>query len=114
MVASGFRCKSAGVVPGFMIRLGDGADSFGAGGGLAGGDRAGPELAGWFEQRAAQVLQQPQAVWGHGQAAPAGRGPVEDGPDEGKAAGLAGQPSDDLDPPAGLAEGALDEVGVPG
>ena len=28
-VASGIRCKTAGVVPGFMIRLGDGADSFG-------------------------------------------------------------------------------------
>jgi hypothetical protein len=28
-VASGIRCKSAGAVPGFMIRLGDGADSVG-------------------------------------------------------------------------------------
>src|SRR5438552_15858516 len=53
------RCKSAGVAPRFMIRLGDGADSSGAVGGLAGGGGAWPELAGWFEQRAAQVLQQP-------------------------------------------------------
>src|SRR5262249_57268266 len=39
-----------------------------------------PQLAGWLEQRAAQVLQQPQSRGGHGQAAPAGRGPVQDGP----------------------------------
>ena len=37
-VASGIRCKSAGVVPGFMVRLGDGTDSVAAVGGLAGGD----------------------------------------------------------------------------
>ena len=82
-------------------------------GGLAGGDGAWPELAGWFEQRAAQVLQRAQAVGGHGQAAPAAGGPVQYGPDQGEAAGLAGEPADDLDPAAGLAEGALDEVGVP-
>jgi len=41
-VASGIRCKSAGVVPGFMIRLGDRTDSFAAVGGLAGW------LAGWW------------------------------------------------------------------
>jgi hypothetical protein len=52
------RCKPAGVVPGFMIRLGDGADSFGWAVGLAGCAGAWPELAGWFEQRAAQVLQE--------------------------------------------------------
>jgi len=60
-VASRIRCKS-GLVPGFMIRLGDGADSFGVIGGLAGGRGAWPELARWLEQRAAQVLQEPQAV----------------------------------------------------
>lgn len=42
--------KSAGVVPAFVIELGDGADSFGVVGGLAGGDGAWPELTGWFEQ----------------------------------------------------------------
>ena len=96
-----------------MVRLGGGSDSFGLIVGLVGGDGAWPQLAGWFEQRAAQVLQQPQAVGGHGQAAPAAGGPVEHGPDQGEAAGLAGEPADDLDPAAGLAEGALDEVGVP-
>ena len=34
-------------------------------------------------------------------------------PHQGEAAGLAGQPADDLDPPSRLAEGAFDEVGVP-
>ena len=96
-----------------MIRLGDGADSFGAAGGLAGGDGAWPQLGGRFEQGAAQVLQEAQPVAGHGQAAPAGRGPVQDGPDQGEAAGLAGEPADDLGAAAGLPEGALDEVGVP-
>ena len=61
-MASGFRCKSAGVVPGFMISLGDGTDSFAAVGGLAAGDCARAELAGRVEQRAAQVLQEPEAV----------------------------------------------------
>src|SRR5713226_8528189 len=96
-----------------MIRLGDGTDSFAAVGGLAGGDGPWPELAGGFEQRAAQVLQEPQAVGGHVHAAPAAGRPVQDGPDQGEAAGLAGQPADDLGAAAGLAEGALNEVGVP-
>jgi hypothetical protein len=48
-----------------------------------------PQLAGWFERRAAgQVLQEPQPVGGHGQAAPAAGGLVEHGPDQGEAAGL--------------------------
>jgi len=34
-----------------------------------------PKLAAWFEQRAAQILEQPQAADGHGEASPAGRGP---------------------------------------
>ena len=34
VVASGIGCKSAGVVPGFMIRLGDGTDGFRAAAGL--------------------------------------------------------------------------------
>jgi hypothetical protein len=45
-----------------MIRLGDGADSFGLIIWLGRGDGAWLELAGWFEQRAAQVLQEPQSV----------------------------------------------------
>src|SRR6266568_2375417 len=80
-------------------------------GGLGGGAR--PQLGRGLEQGAAQVLQQAQAGGGHGQAAPAAGGPVEHGPHQGEAAGLAGQAPDDLDPAAGLAEGAFDEVGVP-
>jgi hypothetical protein len=59
--ASGIRCRS-GVVPGFMIWLGDGADGFGLIIWLGRGDGAWPELAGWPEQRAAQVLREPQSV----------------------------------------------------
>src|SRR6266516_3239309 len=109
-VASGIRCKSAGAGSGFMVRLCGGSDSFWLIIGLGRCDGAWPQLPGWFEQRAAQVLQLRQPVGGHGEAAPAGRGPVQDGPHEGEAAGLAGEPADDLDSPAGLAEGALDEV----
>ena len=96
-----------------MVMLGGGTDILGAVVVLAGGDGAWPELAGRVEQRAAQVLQQPQAVAGHGQAAPAAGGAVQDGPDQGEAAGLAGEPADDLGAAAGLAEGPLDEVGMP-
>jgi hypothetical protein len=52
----------AGAVPGFMIRLGDGADSFAAVCGLASGGGAWPELAGRVEQGSAQVLQEAEAV----------------------------------------------------
>ena len=67
-------------------------------------------------QGAAQVGQQPQPGGGHGEPAPAGRGAVEHRPDQGQAGVLAGQAADDLDPAAGLAEGAFDEVrsGAPG
>ena len=34
-------------------------------------------------------------------------------PDERQAGALTGEAADHLDPPAGLAEGALDEIGVP-
>src|SRR5215831_654938 len=104
-VASGIRCKSASAGSDFMGRLCGGSDSFWLIIGLGRCDGAWPQLAGWFEQRATQVLQEPQAIWGHGQAAPAAGSPVEHGPDQGEAAGLAGQPADDLDPAAGLAEG---------
>jgi hypothetical protein len=45
-----------------MIRLCGGPDSFGLIIALGRGDGVWPHLAGWFEQRAAQVLQEPQAV----------------------------------------------------
>src|SRR5712691_12979823 len=96
-----------------MVRLGGSSDSFGAVSDLSRGHAAWPQLGGWIEQRATQVLELAQPGGGHGEAAPAAGGPVEDGPDQGEAAGLAGEPADDLDPAAGLAEGSLDEVGVP-
>ena len=55
-----------------MVMLSGGADNLGtfvvAGGG---GYGAWPELAGWFEERTVQVLEQAQALAGHGQAASA-------------------------------------------
>jgi len=62
LVASGIRCKSAGAGSGFMIRLCGGSDSFWLIIGLGHDDGVWPQLAGWFEQRAAQVLEQAQAV----------------------------------------------------
>src|SRR5215216_2636122 len=53
------------------------------------------------------------APWGHGKPAPALRCPVQDRPDQAEAALLTRQVVDHLDPAAGLAEGPLDEVGVP-
>jgi hypothetical protein len=91
-----------------MVMLGGGADILGAFVVPCGGCGAWPEVAGRVEQRAAQVLQQPQAIGRHGQAAPAAGGPVQHGPDQGEAGGLAGEPPDDLGAPAGLAEGPLD------
>src|SRR5438552_4843644 len=81
-----------------MVRLGDGTDSFGVIFGLSGGHGAWPQLGGWIEQRAAQILELAQPGGGHGEATPAAGGPVEHGPDQGEAAGLAGEPADDLDP----------------
>src|SRR5258708_19673485 len=76
-----------------MVRLGDGTDSFGTVSGLSGGHGAWPQLGGWVEQRAAQVLELAQSGGGHGEAAPAAGGAVEDGSDQGEAAGLAGEPA---------------------
>jgi hypothetical protein len=92
----------------FMVMLGGGSDIPGAVVVPCGGNSAWPELAGRVEQGAAQVLQQPEAVAGHGQAAPAAGGAVQHGPDQGEAAGLAGEAAGDLGPAAGLAEGPLD------
>src|SRR5712692_518498 len=96
-----------------MVRLGGSSDSFGAVSDLSRGHAAWPQLGGWIEQRATQVLELAQPGGGHREAAPAAGGPVQDGPDQGEAAGLAGEPADDLDPAAGLAEGSFDEVGMP-
>src|SRR6266496_799045 len=96
-----------------MATSGGGADVVGALVVPGRGDGAWPELAGRSGPGAAQVLQQPQPVAGHGQAAPAAGCPVQDGPDQGEAGGLAGEPADDLGAAAGSAEGPLDEVRMP-
>src|SRR6266487_4442941 len=96
-----------------MVRLGGGSDSLRTVSDLSGGHGAWPQPGGWVEQRAAQVLELAQSGGGHGEAAPAAGGPVQHGPDQGEAAGLAGEPADDLGAAPRLAEGALDEVGVP-
>ena len=63
-VASGIRCKSAGMVPGFVIRLGDGADSFGPADGGAGGDGVWPQRAGGSgrERRRSGMRRSPSLV----------------------------------------------------
>src|SRR4029077_18703114 len=96
-----------------MVMLGGSADILRALAGSGGGYGAWPELAGRIEQRSAQVLQQPEAVAGHGQPAPAPGGPVQDRPHQGEAGGLAGEAADDLGAAAGLTEGPLDEVRMP-
>ena len=96
-----------------MVTLSGSGDILGAVVVPGGGYGARPELAGRIEQRAAQVLQQPQAIGGHGQAAPAAGDAVQHGPDQAEAGGLAEEPADDLGAAAGLAEGPLDEVRMP-
>jgi hypothetical protein len=68
-----------------MVMLGGGADILGVLVVPGGGDGAWPELAGRVKQGAAQVLQQPEPVAGHSQAAPAAGGAVQDRPDQGVA-----------------------------
>ena len=63
-----------------MVMLSGSGDILGAVVVPGGGYGAWPELAGRVEQRAAQVLEQAQAVGRHGQAAPAAGGLVKDGP----------------------------------
>lgn len=69
-----------------------------------------PDRGGEFEQGSVEVLEAAEGGGGHGEAAPAARGPVEDGPDQAGAGALAGEAVDDLGLTAGLAEGPLDEV----
>src|SRR5512140_1662297 len=94
----------------FAGMLGDGADVFF---GFCGWVAGSADRGGRVEELAAQVVQQAQAGVGGVHAAPSSAGAVQDGPDEVEAAGLAGEPADDLDPAAGLAEGPFDEIGVP-
>src|SRR5215217_5894724 len=103
-VSSGWRPRSGvnGSGRRFWVRLGGGCDS------LVDhllGD-------GWVQELAAEVLHQPQRLGGHGEAAPAVAGTVQDRPDQAQAAALAGEPTDHLGPAAGLSEGPFDEVGM--
>ena len=61
---------------------------------------------------ATQALEQSKGLGRHGEAPRATAGPVRHGPHQRRAGALPGEPTDDLDPPPGLAEGALDEVEV--
>ena len=67
----------------------------------------------FFEELAPEILQAPQCSRRHRHPAPAAALPVEHREDEGDTGPLAWEPADDLGPPSCLAEGALDEVGVP-
>jgi hypothetical protein len=82
----------AGAVPGCLIRLCGGSDVLG---GAVGGRGAGVDLGWWFEQAAAQVVQQAEPVGCGVHAAPAAGGAVQHGPWQGEAAGLPGQAADD-------------------
>jgi hypothetical protein len=66
----------------------------------------------WVQELAAQVLQQAQRSGVMVSPRQPAAGPVKHGPDQRQAGALAGKPADDLHAPAGLAEGALDEVRV--
>jgi len=63
---------------------------------------------GRVEQLAAELVEMSDGGGGHGEVPPASTGSVEHGPDQAETGTLAWQPTDDLDPPAGLAEGPLD------
>ena len=68
---------------------------------------AGTELTGWFKELVAEVLQLADGRRCLGEAAPTAAGPIEHGPDQRQAGGLAGEPADDLDATAGFPEGAF-------
>ncbi len=69
---------------------------------------------GWrIEELAAQILQSTQRSRRHRHPAPASALAIEDGERERHAGPLARKPSHHLRPPPRLAEGALDQVGVP-
>jgi hypothetical protein len=70
---------------------------------------AGTELTGWFKELVAEVLQLADGRRCLGEAAPTAAGPIEHGPDQRQAGGLAGEPADDLDATAGFPEGAFDD-----
>jgi len=67
----------------------------------------------FFEELASEILQAPKRSRRHRHPAPATAVPVEHREDEGDAGPLSGKATDHLGPAACLAEGALDEIGVP-
>src|SRR6476620_2573483 len=89
-----------------------GADGFGGG---ASGVRGvlGPQLPGWLQQAAAQVLQLAQPGGGHGESAPAAGCAVEHGPGDADTTGFTREAADNLCAAACFAEGAFDEIRVP-
>src|SRR5258708_16626100 len=95
---------------GFMVRLGGGTDSFGTVSDLGGGHGAWPQLGGGIKQRPAQVLELAQSGGCHGEAAPAAGGAGQDGPDQGEAARLPGEPAPDLSPAPGPPPASLPPI----
>jgi hypothetical protein len=76
--------------------------------------RAGPWPGRWrAEQLLAEILELPGGRWGVGESAPAATGAVQHCPDQAQAGAFAGELAADLGPPAGLAEGPLEQVGRP-
>ena len=65
------------------------------------------------EELSAQVLEESESGGCLLQTAPALACPVEHGPDQREAGALPGEASDHLAPPAGFAEGPLQQIGVP-
>jgi hypothetical protein len=51
-----------------------------------------PFGSGRVQEVAAEVLEQPQRLWGHGEPAPPAAGAVQDRPDQAQAGRLAGAP----------------------
>src|ERR1700760_1397142 len=89
-----------------------GADGFGgAGGGVRG--VLGPQLPGWLQQAAAQVLELAQPGGGDGESAPAAGCAVEHGPGDADTTGFTREAADNLCAAACFAEGAFDEMRVP-
>src|ERR1035438_9893911 len=91
------------------MRLGDGCNGFDL---VVLVDVGRSDRARWFHELTAEIDEGSGGGRCVLHSSPAPGRPIEDGPDQGETAPFSGQSSDDLYPPAGLPEGALDEVGV--
>jgi len=67
----------------------------------------------WGEELTADLLELANGGGVHDDTAPSAAGAVEDSPYQAEAAAFSGEPADHLHASTCLAEGALDEVGVP-